>query len=217
MRRLMALGRRLLRLGLLGLVVGWIAEQALRRRAAGEDRDVPPPFRSHIVIDAPIDAVWPALVDIDAQPRWMREMQSVRLLTSGPVGVGTRGEATVRILGISVTDPVEVTVFDAPHRFEIRHEGLFTGGGRIALEAGADGTTTIVRWEETLVAPLLPHLWARTSQPILEGIFQGDLEVFRDLVERGELPRSGSPAGGSGRAAVGGGAATGGSATTEVA
>ena len=39
--------------------------------------------------------------------------------------------------------------------------------GVITLEAGADGTTTIVRWRETLVPPLLPELGARVQAPIL--------------------------------------------------
>jgi uncharacterized membrane protein len=181
--------RRLLRLGLVGLAIAWVIDQGLRRRAGGMEVP-PPPFQARIVIDAPLDRVWAALVDIEAQPRWMREMLEVRLLTPPPIRVGTRGEATVRILGITVTDPVEITELAPPRRFAIRHEGLFTGGGVIELEAGADGSTTIVRWDETLVAPLFPHLWARVSVPIMEGLFQGDLEHFRRLVETGELPRA---------------------------
>jgi hypothetical protein len=113
----------------------------------------------------------------------MHEMKSVRLLTPGPVRVGTRGEATVRIFGIAVTDPVEVTEFAPPHRFAIRHEGAFTGGGLITLEAGADGSTTIVRWAETLIPPVFPHLGARLQAPVLGAIFQADLERLRAIVE----------------------------------
>jgi hypothetical protein len=101
------------------------------------------------------------------------------------VGVGTRGEATVRILGIGVSDPVEITEFERPTRFAIRHEGLFTGGGVITLDAGADGTTTIVRWTETLVPPLLPEIGALVQAPVLQAIFQDDLHRFKRLVETG--------------------------------
>lgn len=173
----------LLRLASLGLVAGWLVDRWLRHRAAGGP---PAPFASLAVIDAPIERVWAELADVEGQPRWMHEMKSVRLLTPPPIGVGTRGEATVRILGISVTDPVEITEFEPPHRFAIRHEGAFTGGGLITLEPGADGSTTIVRWDETLIAPLMPHLWALLSQPIVGGIFQADLLRFRDLVEAAE-------------------------------
>ncbi|MFP5342632.1 MAG: SRPBCC family protein [Candidatus Limnocylindria bacterium] len=172
-------GRILIRLGLLGLVVGWALDRWLRTT----DGERVPPIASLIVIDAPIDRVWAELADIEGQPRWMHEMKAVRLLTPPPVGVGTRGEATVRVFGIAVTDPVEITEFAPPHRFAIRHEGTFTGEGLITLEAGADGTTTIVRWDETLVAPLLPHLAARIQGPILGAIFQADLERFRAICE----------------------------------
>ena len=37
---------------------------------------------------------------------------------------------------MTVTDPVTVTEFEPPHRFAIRHEGLFKGHGLITLEAG---------------------------------------------------------------------------------
>ena len=174
--------RGLLRLGLTGLVVGWVVDRVLARRAGGGP---PPPFASLVVIDAPIDRVWAELADIEGQPRWMHEMKSVRLLTPPPIGVGTRGEATVRVLALAVTDPVEVTEFQPPTRFAIRHEGTFTGGGVITLEPGADGTTTIVRWDETLIAPLMPHLWRVVAQPALGAIFQADLGHLRDLVEAG--------------------------------
>ena len=172
--------RVIVRLGLVGAVFAWLADTALRRRAGGSP---PAPFRSLAVIDAPIERVWTELVDIEGQPRWMHEMKSVRLLTPPPVGVGTRGEATVRILGIGVVDPVEIIEFEPPTRFAIRHEGTFTGGGVITLEPGADRSTTIVRWDETLVAPVVPHVWAVLAAPILGSIFQADLLRFRDLVE----------------------------------
>lgn len=143
----------------------------------------PAPIRTFVVVDAPPARVWAELVDIEGQPRWMREMKEVRLLTPPPVGAGTRGEATVRIFGIGVTDPVTVTVFEPPTRFAIRHEGAFKGGGVITLEPGADGTSTIVRWDETLVAPVLPHLGAILQRPILERIFQDDMNRFRELLE----------------------------------
>ena len=147
----------------------------------------PEPLRMMVVVDAPIEETWRVLADIGLQPAWMHEMKSVVVTTPGPTRVGTRGEATVRIFGISVTDPVEVVAFDPPTRFEIRHEGLFTGGGVITLEPGSDGTTTIVRWAETLVPPLLPELGALFGAPVLREIFQADLHRFRALVESGSL------------------------------
>jgi uncharacterized protein YndB with AHSA1/START domain len=182
----------LARSALVGLVIGWIVDQWLERRAAGGP---PPAIASLIVIDAPIERVWRVVADIEGQPRWMHEMQTVRLLTPPPVGVGTRGEATVRIMGIGVADPVEVTAFAPPTTFAVRHDGRFTGGGVITLERGADGSTTIVRWDETLVAPILPHAWSRLAAPVLRSIFQADLRHLAALVEGGDTtPATGASA-----------------------
>ena len=174
--------RLALRLGLLGLAVGWLLDEILRRRAGGEP---PAAFSTRIVVDAPIERVWAVVADIEGQPRWMHDMKEVRRHGAGPVGVGTKGVARVRILGLSTVDPVEVTAFEPPRRFAIRHDGTFTGHGELTLEPGADGTTTIVRWEESLVSPLFPYAWATLAEPLMTGIFQADLERLRDLVEAG--------------------------------
>ncbi len=172
--------RLLLRLMLLGGGAAWLADTLLRRRAGGGR---PEPDRMLVVIDAPIERVWAELIDVEGQPRWMHDMKSVRLDEPGPVRVGSRGEATVRMYGLSTTDPVTITIVEPPTRFGIAHEGTFAGGGVFHLEPGADGTTTIVRWEESLSPPVLPHLARVMTSPVFRQVFQRDLERFRDLVE----------------------------------
>jgi uncharacterized protein YndB with AHSA1/START domain len=179
------MSRLLVRLSLLSLVVAVKAVIVDRLLAAWKAGEGPRPIHMLEVIDAPVDEVWRVLTDIPLQVEWMHEMKEVSVTPPGPVRVGTRGEALVRIFGISVRDTVEVTVVDAPHTYAIRHDGLFRGGGVITLERGADGTTTVVRWAETLVPPLLPHLGALLQAPILERIFQGDLRSLKALVETG--------------------------------
>ena len=79
-----------------------------------------------------------------------------------------RAEATVRIFGIAVTRPGrDHRVRAAAPVRDPATTGSFTGDGLITLEAGADGTTTIVRWEERLVAAGAPAPRARSSGPIL--------------------------------------------------
>ncbi len=114
-------------------------------------------------------------------------MKAIRLLDGGPIGVGTRCEADVRIFGITVTDPVTITEFEPPHRYAISHDGTFKGRGLITLEAGADGTTTIVRWDEVLIPPVFAHLGALVMTPALAAIFQADLGRFKELVETGSV------------------------------
>ena len=42
-----------------------------------------------------------------------------------------------------------------------------------------------MRWEETLVPPLLPALGAVVQAPVLRSIFQADLQRLKRLVETG--------------------------------
>ena len=97
--------RRLLLLAAVIALKAWLWDRWL---AARRGTRPPEPLRMLVVVDAPIEETWAVVADIPLQPEWMHEMKAVRLTTPGPVRVGTTGEATVRILGISVTDPVEV-------------------------------------------------------------------------------------------------------------
>jgi uncharacterized membrane protein len=175
--------RRVLALAVMAVPVAWLLDRWLARRGDPDGRAGS--LEMLAVVDAPIDATWAVVADIPRQVEWMREMKSVSVDTAGPVRVGTRAQSTVRILGIAVTDPVEITELEAPRRYAIRHTGTFAGDGLITLEAGADGSTTIVRWEERLAPPLLPALGAAVQAPILRSIFQADLERLKRLVETG--------------------------------
>lgn len=175
------MGRRF-RAALAGATIAWIADRVLADRAAGGP---PPPIRTSVRIHAPVEAVWDVVADVESQPRWMRDLKAVRIEGGGPIGVGTRAEGDVRIFGMQVVDPITITAFEPPRRFAIRHDGRFSGDGDIRLEPGADGGSTIVRWSETLVPPVLPHLASWLLAPILRRVFQADLDRLRELVETG--------------------------------
>jgi len=176
--------RRFAALGLVGLPAAFALDWLIARARGGR---APDPMRMLVVVDAPIERVWAAVVDVPFQVEWMAEMTELRLDPPGRAHVGQRGEATVRIMGISVTDPVEVSELELPRRYAIRHLGVFKGGGVITLEPGADGSTTVLRWDETLVPPILPQLGALAQAPILRAIFQADLERLKELVEDGAV------------------------------
>lgn len=172
--------RRIGVLAMLAVAGAWLVDRLLAGRRGGAPI---PPLEMLAVVDAPIDAVWTVIADVPRQLEWMHDMKSVRIDTPGPIGIGTRAEATVRILGIPVTDPVEIVEFDPPQRYAIRHLGMFEGDGLFTLEPGADGTTTIVRWTERLEPPVLPDLGSIVQAPILRAIFQADLERMKRLAE----------------------------------
>jgi uncharacterized protein YndB with AHSA1/START domain len=176
--------RRLLRFAVGGLAGAYLLDRWLAgMRADQVGRPTFEPIRTEVEVDAPIDEVWAVLADIERQPEWMIEMKAVRLVTSGPVGVGTRGQADVRIFGIGVSDPIEVVEFVPPFRFGIHHRGRFSGNGTITLDTLDGGRRTRVEWAETLVPPLFPNLGSLVQGPILGRIFQADLDRFATIVE----------------------------------
>jgi uncharacterized membrane protein len=172
--------RGLIRTTLAAMAGGWVIDRWLAARATGQAPDL---IHSVTEIDAPIEDVWLVIADVAGQPRWMRDMKAVRVLSPGPIAVGTRAEADIRILGMRARDPITITAFEPPRRFAISHDGIFSGKGEIELVAGADGGTTIVRWDETIVPPYLPYLGVLLLGPILQAVFQADLDRLRELVE----------------------------------
>ncbi|MBI2775768.1 MAG: SRPBCC family protein [Chloroflexi bacterium] len=179
--------RLAVRLVPVGLAAAFLADRRLATDGGGRG---PEPIRSVIVVDAPIERTWAVLADIERQPEWMHDLKSVRLTTPPPVRVGTRGIGRVRVFGLAVEDPVEVTAFEAPAHFGIRHDGFVSGSGDIRLVPGADGTTTIVTWDEVLVPKVFPHLGGRLIALVFAPIFQRDLErlaVLAARADRGEV------------------------------
>lgn len=166
-----------------GVGLAWAVDRWLGGRGRPDDGlSAPDPIRSTIEIGVPIEQVWVRLAEIDRQPEWMHDLKWVRNMTPGPIRVGTRADGLVRILGIGINDPIEVTEFLPPHEYGISHEGLFRGSGVFRLEALDDGRTRVT-WDETLIAPILPNLLGLIQAPLLGRIFQADLERLRDQLE----------------------------------
>jgi uncharacterized membrane protein len=172
--------------GSLGALAALAAAGALAVDRVLSRRGGAGPIDTFVVVDAPAADVWAEVSDVPGQPRWMTDLRSVRLLDPGPVRVGSRAEGLVRILGIPVRDPVTITAFEPPRRFAIRHDGVFSGDGVIELDPGADGRSTIVRWRERLVPPILPGLGSLVGRPILRRVFQADLHRLRRLLEQAD-------------------------------
>jgi hypothetical protein len=182
-RRSGSLGRLAL-LATAGLGVAAVAVERALARVPADELPLADPVRASVEIEAPIDRIWPILVDIPGQLRWMPEMREVTIVTPGPLAEGSAAEATVRIFGIAVRDRVVITRFQPPVAFGIEHQSLFRGRGLIELRPGGDGTTTTVEWTERLIPPLLPTLGWILQRPVIARLYQRDLFLLRDIVLR---------------------------------
>jgi len=172
----------ILRLAIVGAVGAWLIDRWLGDHAEGSG---PTPIRTSIEIDAPVERVWAVLVDLERQPEWMHDLRDVRVITPPPIGAGTRAIGRVQAFGIAVEDPIEITVFEPPVRYSIRHDGFVSGTGDIRLVLDGDEASgpTLVTWEEVLRPPVLPHLGALLLAAVFRPIFERDLERLAGLVE----------------------------------
>ena len=161
---------------------GALAIELILQRAVRHGLARPPRMHMEILISAPLSRVWEYASDVHRQPEWMHEMKRVEMITPGPIRVGSRGRATVRIFGISTTDDVVITRLDPPHAFGIRHEGKFTGEGLLEFSAASE-QQTLIRWMEYLRPPLFPMLAGFLQRPILRRIFQSDLRHLKEILE----------------------------------
>ena len=140
-------------------------------------------FTTSIDIRRPPEAVWPWLVDWESLPRWMREMRHVRVIGERREGVGVEAVATVRVGGITTTDPIVITRWEPPAVLEIEHRGWVKGRGYMELAPTDQGSSLF--WRESLIPPwgILGRLGMALYRPLLRRTFLRDLERLRDLIE----------------------------------
>lgn len=134
-------------------------------------------------IQAPLEVVWPYLVDWEHLDRWMTEARDFKVTSPHREGVGVTAEATISIMGISTTDPVEVTRWEPPRVLEIEHQGWVSGKGLMQCVPEWSGTRLL--WTETLIPPLwiLGAVGIRVFKPMMRKIFEHDLSLLKALVE----------------------------------
>lgn len=134
-------------------------------------------------INAPPEVVWSYLVDWEHLDAWMTEGKGFKVTSAHRAGLGVTAEATIRIAGITTTDPVEVTRWDPPHALEISHLGWVGGRGLMVCRPAPWGT--FMYWKETLEPPLgiAGALGLRIFKPIMRRTFERDLGLLKRLVE----------------------------------
>ncbi|HEX2054197.1 MAG TPA: SRPBCC family protein [Actinomycetota bacterium] len=136
-----------------------------------------------VKINAPPEVVWPYLVDWENLDQWMLEGKGFKVTSRHREGTGVTAEATIRIGGITTTDPVKVTRWEPPHTLEISHQGWVAGKGLMECRRAPWGS--FLYWRETLYPPLwvAGAVGLRLFTPILRKTFERDLRILKELVE----------------------------------
>jgi carbon monoxide dehydrogenase subunit G len=113
----------------------------------------------HIRIAAPVGQVFDTVADSRNEPSFNPAMTGVELLTSPPIGLGTRFRARMGKAGMEML--VELTEFERPHRLGSRTtSSMMETSGTLAF--AADGEDTVMSWDWQV----RPKGWLRMLGPL---------------------------------------------------
>ncbi len=123
-----------------------ICGRSLRRCA----RELPVRYRDEVKqleqterIAADTAALWAFLVDLDNLPRWQSGVESVELLTPGPIGVGSVAHVRRSLMGQALAVDLRVTRLEVERLLSLASEASgFKVEATLSLRP-ADGTTDL--------------------------------------------------------------------------
>jgi len=158
-------------------------------------------------IRAPRERVWDIVSDLPGQARWMVDVRHLEIVSAARSGAGTVIRTTSDLFGLPlIRDVMEITAWEPPIRFEVRHRGQFHGTGAFILEPAAGGTVFI--WREEFQPPLGPAGelgWKLIVGPHVRRVFARSMDNVRHLAEEAAAPEASARTGGGAAEEAGGG------------
>lgn len=114
-----------------------------------------------VEIAASAERCWAVLTDWVGQSNWM-PMTTVEV-ESGDGALGTKLRARTGLGLAAVLDPMEIDVWQPPHRCEVRHDGRIVTGRGVFLVEPIGSDRTKVTWEEQLESRGARRLFDRAA------------------------------------------------------
>lgn len=134
------------------------------------------------IVKCPAEAAFDYHAEYERHPEWQPELVSARIVTPGPVGVGSQGIEVRKVGPRRIEYRYEITEHDRPHVTAFRTlEGPADSRGRVTFEAVPEGTRIIfeaelgLRGAARVAAPLANAMFGRAVARHIEN-FRSNLE-----------------------------------------
>lgn len=140
---------------------------------------------SEILLEVPIEEAWAVLMRWEDQAIWMKDADSVRVISPMREGVGTTLAVKTRVLNVPLfTEKLEVVAWEPPTRLLMAHRSFIGGVGEWSFREAPGGT--MFRWSEdiSLPVPLLGELALQVYRPFMRYLMRGALQGLQDFVRK---------------------------------
>lgn len=138
-------------------------------------------------IAAPVETVFAVATDLEHAAERVRGIETIELVTSGPIGLGTRWRETRKMMGHQSTETLEIIAFDPPHGYSI---GCDSCGAYIqtAFRFNPVGDETDVTLEvsleaRTLFAKLMSPIGNMMFNATMRKCLENDLDDIKQAAE----------------------------------
>jgi hypothetical protein len=118
-----------------------------------------------VIVDAPVEPVWAAVVDWARQSEWVLGT-TVRPTTNGGTGLGGGIEAFTGVGRLGFRDPMVIIEWEPPHRCTVKHIGRVVRGYGVFEVFALPADRSRFVWSERLELPL--GLAGRLGWPVVK-------------------------------------------------
>jgi uncharacterized membrane protein len=140
---------------------------------------------SSIEIDRPQQEVFAYLDELDKHPEWQGGLASSRVVTEGPIRVGTRVVDTRKVPGGPREMTYEITEHDPPHKSSWRTvDGPVRAVGSVIVDPVGDGARSRVTLEFNLEGHGVGVLYAPFARMQARKQVPKDQAKLKEILER---------------------------------
>lgn len=136
-----------------------------------------------ITINRPVDRVFAFIADLENAPKWQSGVTDSKVISSGPIHIGTQFKEVIKVIGRPVETICEITEFDLGKQVGFRSDSsaAIQYEGRYSFEPIQGGTRlTFSGWTR------LGGFW-RLVEPLFGGEvkkeLQGEMKRIKSLLE----------------------------------